>query len=81
VKLWLDGDLKAQNPGTNEVKSDPSVQLDAGGHPIRVEYESPSPPSQFRVLWGPPGHSMEPIPIELLSPAPEHMFRILSGGG
>ena len=81
VKLWLDGDLKAQNPGTNGVKSEASVQLEAGSHPIRVEYESPSPPSRFRVLWGPPGRSMGPIPIELLSPAPEHMFRILPGGG
>ena len=81
VKLLLDGQLTAQSPGIPEAKNEGSVRLDPGRHAIRVEYESPSPPSEFGVFWAPPGLPLEPIPIELLSPAPEHMFRILPGGG
>ncbi|MCH8206504.1 MAG: glycosyltransferase family 39 protein [Chloroflexi bacterium] len=81
VRLLLDGNLIVQSPGSPGVKPEASTHLDAGRHAIRVEYESPSPPSQFGVLWGSGSRSLEPIPIELLSPAPEHMFRILPGGG
>jgi hypothetical protein len=56
------------------------VFLDAGDHPIRVEYRSDSPPSQFEVLWGLRGQPLAPIPIERLSPAPERMFRIVDAG-
>ena len=78
VALFLDGELVAQSPHTEDVGSGPTVDLKAGSHPIRVEYYSEAPPSEFAVLWAPPGALLEPIPIEHLSPAPEHMFRIVS---
>ena len=80
VTLFLDGVLVAQNPPTDTHSSDASLELDAGPHRIMVGYLSPSPPSQFEVLWKPPGAKLEPIPIELLSPDPVHMFRIASIG-
>ena len=73
VELRLDGLLVAKNP-----PSDTSVALDAGEHSVRLEYSSPAPPSQFSVLWAPPGGAMEPVPIELLKPATEYMFRVVS---
>ena len=77
VRLQLDGQLRAQNPPSGPVAPSVTVALDAGKHPIRVEYVSDRPPSQFEVLWAPPGGELEPIPIDRLSPAPEHMFRVM----
>ena len=77
VKLYLGEELIAQSPRTDDVESDSSVNLKSGNHRIRVEYYSEAPPSQFAVLWAPPGGLLEPIPIERLSPDPEHMFRVV----
>ena len=77
VKLFLNGNLRAQNPGSD---SNEGVPLSAGGNRIRVEYLSESPPSNFEVLWGPPGAPLGPIPIDRLTPDPERMFRLVSDG-
>ena len=76
--LAVDGVVQAQSPGPPPADSLGGVFLDAGDHPIWVEYRSDSPPSEFEVLWGLRGRPMAPIPIERLSPAPERMFRIVS---
>jgi hypothetical protein len=80
VTLAVDGVVQAQSPGRPPADSVGGVFLDAGDHPIRVEYRSDSPPSQFEVLWGLRGQPLAPIPIERLSPAPERMFRIVDAG-
>ena len=80
VSLVLDRVLLGQFPPTDTHGPEASLELDAGPHRIQVGYLSPSPPSQFEVLWEPPGAKLGPIPIELLSPAPEYMFRIVSTG-
>ena len=80
VTLVLDGIIRAQSPGSGTGEAVTGVLLDGGDHPIRVEYRSDAPPSEFEVLWAPPGQPLGPIPVELLSPAPEHMFRIAGVG-
>ena len=80
VKLFLDGTQRAQRPGDGGAGPGTTASLDVGAHRIRVEYFSDAPPSEFQVLWRPPGGALEPIPIERLSPAPEHMFRVLTAG-
>ena len=77
VRLQLDGQLRAQNPPSGPAVPSVTVTLDAGKHPIRVEYVSDRPPSEFEVLWAPPGVGLEPIPIDRLSPAQEQMFRVI----
>ena len=77
VRLFIDGDLLAQHPPAESAPAEAYLRLDAGKHQIRVEYSSPSPPSQFEVLWAPPGRPLEPLPIEQLSPAPERMFTVV----
>ena len=77
VKLFIDGDLLAQHPPAESAPAEASLRLYAGKHRIRVEYSSPSPPSQFEVLWAPPDRPLEPLPIEQLSPAPEQMFTVV----
>jgi hypothetical protein len=80
VKLFLDAELRAQVPGDGSAGPNGRTTLGPGRHSIRVEYLSSSPPSQFKVLWAPPGGELQPIPIERLSPASEHMFRVVSPG-
>lgn len=79
VKLFIDGDLLAQHPPAESAPSNARLSIDAGKHQIRVEYSSPSPPSEFEVLWAPPGRPLEPLPIEQLSPALEHTFAFVGG--
>jgi hypothetical protein len=80
VRLFIDGKLTAGRPPEAGVEEEASISLGVGPVLIKVEYRSPEPPSQFEVLWAPPGHSLAPIPIDRLAPVPEHMFRVISAG-
>ena len=80
VRLFVDGQQRAESPPSGSADPEGTVLLGAGTHSILVAYLSLFPPSQLEVLWAPPGSTLKPIPIERLSPDPEHMFRILAEG-
>ena len=73
MRLLVDGALVADTNGRRDGEAD----LSRGQRAIRLEYFSAHPPSQFRVLWQPPGQPESPLPIERLSPMPQRMFRLL----
>ncbi len=76
VELAIDGSrvaLKPAGAGSRTRK----VPLDAGESQIRIEYRSPAPPSEFRVLWAPPDRPLAPIPLDRLTPDWERLFRIV----
>ena len=73
MRLFVDGALVADTNGRHEGEA----SLSQGQREIRLEYFSAHPPSQFQVLWQPPGQPESLLPIERLSPAPERMFRLL----
>ena len=73
MRLFVDGALVADTNGRHEGEA----SLSQGQRDIRLEYFSAHPPSQFQVLWQPPGQPESLLPIERLSPAPERMFRLL----
>ena len=77
VDLYIDGLPVARSPELEPVGSTSRVGLSRGEHAIKLEYLSHVPPSQFNVIWTPPGGNTTPIPGELLSPAPERMFRVV----
>ncbi len=77
LRLYLDGNLLAQDPESPWLHSQAGIALGAGKHRVRLEYTPLAPPSQFEVQWAMPGKELGPVPIEALSPAPEHMFRVL----
>ncbi len=77
VALYVDGSLVARDPPLDETTVEGEINLAPGRHEIRVEYRSESRSSQFRILWAPPGISLEPIPIEAMSPAPEYMLTVV----
>ena len=80
MKLFVDGDLVAARPTFEGRGPVGSAQLYARRHRARVEYQSKAPPSQFEVLWAPPGSVLGPIPIDRLAPDPTHMLRVLDSG-
>lgn len=73
MRLFIDGELVADTDGMHEGEA----TLSYGQRAIRLEYFSAHPPSQFQVLWQPPGQPETILPIERLSPTPQHMFRLL----
>jgi len=75
MRLFVDGALVADTNGRPEGEAN----LSPGQRGIRLEYFSAHPPSQFQVLWQPPGQPESLLPIERLSPAPHRMFRLLDG--
>jgi hypothetical protein len=77
VDLYIDGLPVARSPELEPIDLTSRVGLSPGEHTIKLEYLSHVPPSQFSVIWTPPGGHATPIPSELLSPAPERMFRVL----
>ncbi|HBJ32709.1 MAG TPA: hypothetical protein DDY93_15245, partial [Dehalococcoidia bacterium] len=77
VKLYVNDKLVASRPPSDDVEDAGEIGLQAGVVPIRVTYFSPSPPSQFKVLWAPLGRPFEPIPQELMTPSQERMFRVI----
>ena len=72
--LYIGDDLIARRPPTDETASEGEINLAPGRHRMRLEYRMESGSPSFRILWSPPGISMEPIPASALSPAPERMF-------
>ena len=81
VKLYVDDRFVAEYPEASNPGPPGARRLGSGPHDIRVEYISPSPPSQFEVLWASTSTQFEPIPIELLSPATDQMFRVVESAG
>lgn len=77
VELAINGDLVAVHPPTNGLGSTAEIGLQAGEARVQITYQSPSPPSRFKVWWAPMGKSMEPIPQEQLTPAIQRRFRLL----
>lgn len=79
VKLYIENDLIAQDPPSEEVDREEEMLIGAGTYPIRVEYEARDRgrSTMFKVLWQSPDGSMAPIPVESLTPAREHMLRVI----
>jgi hypothetical protein len=74
LKLSIDGSQTALKPAGAGMETR-EVPLNAGVRHIRIEYRSPSPPSEFKVLWAPPDRPLRPIPQDRLTPAWEQLFR------
>ena len=77
LKLYIDDQLVAANPGGLVPAPDEDSRLQVGRHSIRLEYFSQFPPSEFEVFWTPPNEPRATIPLERLSPKPETMFRVV----
>ena len=74
VELTIDGSQAALKPAGVGSKTR-VLPLNAGERQIRVEYHSPAPPSEFKVLWAPPDRPLRPIPQDRMTPAWEQLFR------
>ncbi len=77
VKLFINDSLVAQHSATGSEATQKDVRLKPGENDIRVEYQSPSPPNNVRIVWEHEQAGMQPIPPDLLTPSGEHMFRIV----
>ena len=77
LKLFIDDRLVAENPRGPEPGPRDVSRLQVGRHPIRLEYFSQFPPSEFQVFWTPPNGPKATVPLELLTPKPENMFRVV----
>ncbi len=79
VKFYIEDDLIAQDPPSEEVEREGEILIGAGIYPVRVEYmaETRGRSTMFKILWQPPGGDMAPIPIESLTPTREHMLRVI----
>ena len=79
VKLYLENDLIAQDPPSEDVDRQGEMLIGAGTYPVRIEYEARDSgrSTMFKILWQPPDGSMAPIPVESLVPLREHMLRVL----
>ena len=76
IALYVNNRMIAQDPPMGDTATSGEVNLPPGEHALRVEYTSPSGPTQFEVLWAPSSGTYNPIPVELLTPAPEHMMQV-----
>ncbi len=79
VRLYLENDLIAQDPPSEEVDRQGEILIGAGTYPVRVEYEARDKgrSTLFKILWQPTDGSMAPIPVESLTPLRERMLRVL----
>ena len=79
VKFYLENDLIAQDPPSEEVDRQSEMLIGAGTYPVRIEYEARDKgrSTLFKILWQPPDGSMAPIPVESLVPLRERMLRVL----
>ena len=74
ISLYVNDRLVAQDPPNDDTDTTGEINLAPGHNGLRVEYTSPSGPTQFEVLWALGSSAFSPIPIELMTPAPEHMM-------
>ncbi len=77
IALYVNNRLIAQDPPNGNTATSGEINLPPGQHSLRVEYTSPSGPTQFEVLWSLGSGPYKPIPVDLLTPAPEHMMLVV----
>ena len=76
MRVLMDGEPLIDTRGDREVE----LELSAGAHRIRLEYEHGGGSPFFELLWTPPGEGTSRIPPERLTPAWENLFRVVDGG-
>lgn len=76
MRALIDGEPLIDTRGDREVE----LELSAGEHRIRLEYEHGGGSPFFELLWTPPGEGTSRIPPERLTPAWENLFRVVDGG-
>ena len=76
MRVLIDGETLIDTRGDREVE----LELSAGEHRIRLEYEHGGGSPFFELLWTPPGEGTSRIPPERLTPAWENLFRVVDGG-
>lgn len=76
MRVLIDGEPLIDTRGDREVE----LELSAGEHRIRLEYEHGGGSPFFELLWTPPGEGTSRIPPERLTPAWENLFRVVDGG-
>ena len=77
IALYVNNRLIAQDPPNDDTATTGELNLAPGQNHLRIEYTSPSGPTQFEVLWALGTGPYKPIPVELLTPAPEHMMQVV----
>jgi hypothetical protein len=70
ARLWLDGEVVGEGmvPGRANVV-EARRTLNAGRHPIRLEYFQQGGGKAIRLRWAPPGSPRAPVPAEVLWPS------------
>ena len=76
MRLNIDGEVVIDTRASR----DSEVELAAGRHRIRLEYQTSVGSPRFEVLWAPPGRPKIRIGPEYLLPDAEYMFRVVDGG-
>ena len=77
IALYVNDRLIAQDPPSDDTATSGELNLAPGQNALRVEYSSPSGPTQFEVLWALGSGNYTPIPIELMTPDPGHMMLVV----
>ena len=77
ISLYVNNRLVAQDPPSSDATTTGELSLAPGQNTVRIEYTSPSGPTQFEVLWAPDSGTYRPIPVELLTPAPDQMMLVV----
>ena len=77
IVLYVNNRLIAHDPPNGDTVTSGEINLSPGQNTLRVEYTSPSGPTQFEVLWALGSATYRPIPVELLTPAPQHMMQVV----
>ena len=75
MRLNVDGETVIDTRASRESE----VELAAGRHRIRLEYQTSAGSPWFEALWTPPGQGESRIAPEYLSPDAEYMFRVVDG--
>lgn len=71
ARLWLDGELVGESVTPDTVNLiEAEVPLDAGAHPIRVDYFQRGGGKALELWWQPPGGDWQPVPPSALRPGP-----------
>ena len=73
MDVLIDGDAIIDTRGEREAE----IELAAGRHRIRLNYEAGAGSPRFQLLWTPPGQPESRLDPESLSPALEYMFRVV----